>query len=140
MNIPFFVRQVNRMFTNNVFSTFAWLVPPFAMLTHVGRRTGRIHRTPIAAFRCDEGFAVPLWYGRDVDWVRNVLKAGYGEIEHMGLRVKVSHPRLVDFEAAAGRLPPLLRPGAQMADLPGWLLLDFEREGKRGRARARRAR
>src|SRR5262245_57562579 len=121
MNIPFFVREVNRMFTNNVFSTFAWLVPPFAMLTHVGRKTGRVHHTPIAAFRCDEGFAVPLWYGRDVDWVRNLLKAGHGEIEHMGLRTKVGNPRLVDFDEAAERLPLTLRPGAQMLDLPGWL-------------------
>ena len=139
MNIPFFVRQVNRMFTNNVFSTFAWLVPPFAMLTHVGRKSGRLHRTPIAAFRSDEGFAVPLWYGRDVDWVRNVLKAGAAEIEHMGLRIKVYNPRLVEFDEAAGRLPPMLRPGAQMADLPGWLLLDFERERKRRPRKARRA-
>lgn len=140
MNIPFFVRQVNRMFTNNYFSTFAWLVPPFAMLTHVGRKSGRVHRTPIAAFRSSEGFAVPLWYGRDVDWVRNLLKAGAGEIEQMGLRFTVCNPRIVEFEVASARLPPLFRPAAEMADLPGWVLLDFESGRVRGAGRSPRSR
>ena len=41
MHLPYFMRRVNRVFTNPVLGTIAWLVPGMAVIHHVGRKTGR---------------------------------------------------------------------------------------------------
>ena len=41
MHLPHFMRRVNRMFTNPLMGTFAWLVPPLAVVCHVGRKSKR---------------------------------------------------------------------------------------------------
>jgi deazaflavin-dependent oxidoreductase (nitroreductase family) len=49
---------------------------PWAYLEHVGRRSGRRYRTPVLP-KLRGGFAyVPLAYGPDVQWARNVRAAG----------------------------------------------------------------
>lgn len=124
MNLPRFMRRVNRVFTNPLMRTFAWLVPPLAVVHHVGRRSGRPYRTPVVAFPSARGFVIPLTYGRDVDWARNLLHAGGGEIEQTGKRVALRHPRIVAFGAAEKHLPSALRALFRAADLPGYVLLD----------------
>ncbi len=49
---------------------------PFAIVRHVGRRSGKIYETPIIARLVESGFVIELTYGHDVDWHRNVLAAG----------------------------------------------------------------
>ena len=49
---------------------------PFAIVQHVGRRSGKQYETPIIARRFEDGFAIELTYGYDVDWHKNVLAAG----------------------------------------------------------------
>ena len=124
MHIPRFMRQVNRVFTNHVFGTFAGLVPPFAIVHHVGRRSGRRYRTPVVAFRSSAGFVIPMTYGRDVDWARNMVRANGAEIERGGHRMAVRNPRIVGFEEAAARLPAAARPVFRTVELPGYVLAD----------------
>ena len=75
MHLPRFMRRVNRVFTNPLMGTFAWLVPPLAVVHHVGRTSGRPYRTPVVAFSSALGFVIPMTYGRDVDWARNTVSA-----------------------------------------------------------------
>jgi len=124
VHFPRFMRQVNRVFTNHVFGTFAWLVPPFAVVHHVGRRSGRSYRTPVVAFRSRAGFVIPMTYGRDVDWAQNLVGARGGELERVGRRVALRNPRIVGFDQAADRLPVAARPVFHAADLPGYVLVD----------------
>ena len=119
MHIPRFMRHVNRVATNPLMSTFAWLVPPLAIIHHVGRRSGRSYRTPVVAFRSAGGFVVPMTYGRDVDWGRNLLAAGGGEIERMGARTRARNPRIVGVRRRRGRPPAGDAPAAQGGRLPG---------------------
>ena len=49
---------------------------PFAIVRHVGRRSGKTYETPIIAGPVENGFVIELTYGRDVDWHKNVLAAG----------------------------------------------------------------
>jgi deazaflavin-dependent oxidoreductase (nitroreductase family) len=49
---------------------------PFAVIQHVGRRSGKHYETPIMARVAPDGFVIELTYGYDVDWHRNVLAAG----------------------------------------------------------------
>jgi deazaflavin-dependent oxidoreductase (nitroreductase family) len=69
-------------------------LPGFAILTHVGRRTGRRYRTPLMVFRRGDQFDIALGSGSDVQWVRNVVAAGGGELEFQGRRVQVMEPTI----------------------------------------------
>ena len=73
-------------------------------LEHRGRRTGRPYATPLWVDPVPGGFAMPLPYGRDVDWARNLLAAGEGVLQDHGVRYHVGNPRIV---AAADLLPEL---------------------------------
>jgi len=135
VHIPRFMRQVNRVFTNPLMRTFAWVVPPLAVVHHVGRRSGRSYRTPVVAFPSAKGFVIPLTYGRDVDWARNLVAAEGGEIEQAGRRVALRNPRIVGFGAAEARLPSAARPLFRAMQLPGYVVL--ERDAGTGRRRSR---
>jgi deazaflavin-dependent oxidoreductase (nitroreductase family) len=49
---------------------------PFAIVRHVGRRSGKHYETPIIVRPVQDGFVIELTYGKDVDWHKNVLAAG----------------------------------------------------------------
>ena len=101
-------------------------MPPLAMIRHVGRTSGRNYSTPVVAFRSSKKFVIPMTYGRDVDWARNVVSAHGCEIEQMGRRFTTSNPRVVDFATAGPELPAAIREAFRIADLPGYLLLDLQ--------------
>ena len=124
MHIPHFMRRVNRVLTNPLMGTFAWLVPPLAVVHHVGWKTGHAYRTPVVAFRSRAGIVIPMTYGRDVDWARNIVRARGCELERGGRRIVLRDPRIVGFDRAARRLPAALRPFFRAVDFPGYVLLD----------------
>lgn len=124
MHIPRFMRRVNRAFTNPIMGTFAWLVPPLAVVHHVGRKSGRRFRSPVVAFPSATGFVIPMTYGRDVDWARNLVHAHGGEVERLGRRVAVRNPRIVGLDEAAPHLGAAVRPFFRVADFPGFVLVD----------------
>ena len=131
MHLPYFMRRVNRVFTNPLLGTVAWLLPPLAVIHHVGRKSGRRYRTPVVAFRTAKGFVVPMTYGRDVDWARNLVRAHGCELVQMGRRFSLRNPRVVGTEAAYPHLPPGVRSALRAADLPGYVLLELETAGPR---------
>jgi deazaflavin-dependent oxidoreductase (nitroreductase family) len=120
------MRRVNRVFTNPLMGTFAWVVPPLAIVRHVGRKSGRQYRTPVVAFRSAAGFVIPMTYGRDVDWARNIVSAHGCEVVQMGQRTRLRNPRIVGFKAAEPHLPGVVRAALRAADFPGYVMLDFE--------------
>jgi len=120
------MRRVNRVVTNPLMGTFAWLVPPFAVVHHVGRKSGRSYRSPVLALGTATGFAIPMPYGRDVDWARNMIAAGGCELERTGRRVRLTNPRVVGFAEAEPHLPAAVRPLLRLADLPGFVLTDAQ--------------
>ncbi|HWP66826.1 MAG TPA: nitroreductase family deazaflavin-dependent oxidoreductase [Candidatus Limnocylindria bacterium] len=124
MHFPYFMRRVNRVFTNPILGTIAWIVPPLAIVHHVGRKSGRQYRSPVVAIPSRRGFVIPLTYGRDVDWARNILAANGCELERLGRRIRLTRPRIVDFERAAPHLPAVVRPFFRVANLPGFVLAD----------------
>jgi deazaflavin-dependent oxidoreductase (nitroreductase family) len=119
------MRRVNRMFTNPLMGIVAWLVPPLAVVHHVGRRSGRHYRTPVVAFPTAKGFVIPMIYGRDVDWGRNIKEAHGCELQRVGRRFRLRNPRIVDGDAAYPHLPAAVRPPLRAAKLPGYVLLDL---------------
>jgi deazaflavin-dependent oxidoreductase (nitroreductase family) len=101
--------RFNRLLPNRVIRTFAGRLPPLAVVVHRGRRSGRSYRTPVAAFRLDDGYLVALWYGAERDWVRNVLAAGSCTLERGGRQAALTAPRLLGRDDALALAPPRLR-------------------------------
>ena len=126
MHLPHFLRRVNRVFTNPLLGTVAWLVPPLAVVHHVGRKSGRRYRTPVVAFRTTTGFVIPMTYGRDVDWARNLVKARGGELVQLGRRFTVHNPRVVSGSVAYPHLPAGVRSALRSANCPGYVLSEVE--------------
>ncbi len=87
---PFTVHVFNR-----ISRRFAGWLPGFALVRHVGRRTGRIRETPVNIFRAGERYVIALTYGSDVQWLRNVFAAGGCELKMRGRTVRVGEPELV---------------------------------------------
>jgi hypothetical protein len=50
----------NLAVTNRITSRFAARLPGFAILTHVGRKSGKVYRTPVNVFRASNGFSIAL--------------------------------------------------------------------------------
>lgn len=89
------VAAFNLAVTNRITSRFAARLPGFGILTHVGRKSGRVYRTPVNVFRAPEGFLIALTYGRESEWVKNVLAAGGCELETRGVKYQLSAPTVV---------------------------------------------
>ncbi len=70
------------------------------VLTHVGRSTGAVHRTPLDAHPVDGGYVFVLVYGSESDWVRNALAAGRARLTVDGRDVELTAPRLIGAEEA----------------------------------------
>ena len=100
-----FLRPYTTRFFNPVSRRFAGHLPGFAILVYVGRRSGRRYRTPINVFRHGDDYIFALTYGSNVQWVKNVLAAGGGELETMGRKVRLIDPQL--FVDPRQRLIPL---------------------------------
>ena len=65
------VRRANRHVANPVLGPFAQRLPGFAVLLHVGRRSGRQYRTPVNLFVAADGR-------------RYLVQRIIGEAEHAG--------------------------------------------------------
>jgi len=82
-------------------------LPPFAVLHHRGRRTGRSYDTPVQAYHTPDGWVVALAYNHNSAWVLNLLAAGGGEMTRAGRRYRITQPRRVGPETRK-RLPALV--------------------------------
>lgn len=88
--------RFNRRITNPIVRMFAGRrLSPVAIVVHRGRTSGRRYRTPVIAFRIDDGFLISLPYGADRDWVRNVLAASSCTLERAGRRVELTEPKVL---------------------------------------------
>lgn len=79
-----------------------------ALLHHVGRRSGTAYKTPLTAHRSDDTVIIPLPYGTETDWLRNLQAAGEGVVELDGRSFSVDEPEVVPVDQVMPLLPPLL--------------------------------
>jgi deazaflavin-dependent oxidoreductase (nitroreductase family) len=67
-----------------------------AQIHHRGRLTGRLYVTPASARFDGDAFWVPLTFGTESDWCRNVRAAGGCGIRWKGTNYKAVDPQLID--------------------------------------------
>src|SRR3954447_422197 len=108
MPLPRQLARFNRVVTNRVLGPLARYLPGFAVVSHVGRRSGRTYPTPVNVFRRGDRYVIALTYGADSQWVRNVVAAGGAEIETRGRRLRVVDPEVV-LDPALSSVPKLVR-------------------------------
>lgn len=110
MPMPDRLARFNRWVTNPLMRTFAGRLPPFAIVEHRGRRSGRAYRTPVWAFSTADGFVIALTYGADRDWVRNVEAARGCTLTRGGRSIPCGDPRVVGAAEGARLMPAPIRP------------------------------
>jgi deazaflavin-dependent oxidoreductase (nitroreductase family) len=99
MPLPRWLARFNSRVTNQFMGPMARLLPGWGMVVHIGRKTHREYRTPVLIFRHDDRIVIALTYGRESDWVRNVLAQGGCQLETQGQTLRLSRPHLVHDEA-----------------------------------------
>lgn len=87
--------KINIAFTNRITGLFAGWLPGFGILTHVGRKSGKVYRTPVNVFGVPSGFIIALTYSSQSEWVKNVLTAGGCELHTRGKTYQLSAPNVV---------------------------------------------
>ena len=81
----------------------------FAVMHHQGRRSGRPYSTPLAARKTADGFVIPLTFGQQADWFRNVQAASGCVIGWKGAEFQLVEPEVVDWATVRPAFYPLER-------------------------------
>jgi hypothetical protein len=64
---PRSIARFNRRYTNKLTLRAAGYLPGFGVVSHVGRKSGRVYRTPVNAFHTDGRYIIALTYGSESD-------------------------------------------------------------------------
>lgn len=94
MPFPRWLARVNLHITNRVLGPLARRVPIMGVVIHEGRKSRHKYRTPVMVFRRGNCCVIALTYGRDSQWVQNVLAAKGCELEIRKRTTRMSHPRV----------------------------------------------
>ena len=96
MVLPRALARFNKKVTNRVQGLWAPWLPPWAVIIHKGRKSGRAYETPVLAFRSGPRLCVILFYGDHAEWVRNVSAAGSAQVRRRGRLGSITNPRVTD--------------------------------------------
>jgi deazaflavin-dependent oxidoreductase (nitroreductase family) len=83
------------------------LLPLWAVVHHRGRRSGRPYAVPVAIRVTDDAFTIPLPWGDDTQWLRNVLAAGGCSLRWRGESHYAIRPTVVGLDQAADVFSPV---------------------------------
>src|SRR5262249_3271181 len=116
--LPDRIRFLNKHVTNRLLRGFVHLsLGPFAILRHVGRRSGRPYETVIWVWPLAEGFVIALTYGPRGDWDRNMQAAEGGTVVWHKRVYEVGKPEPIDAKTALPAFPAAFRPIFRWAGL-----------------------
>ena len=72
----------------------------WAVVHHVGRRSGTRYETPVAIVTTPDGLVIPLPWGERTQWARNVLEAGGCTLQWGGAEYSLVAPSLIHRDEA----------------------------------------
>jgi len=122
MPLPLSIARFNKRYTNRFFEPLARRSSRFAVVRHVGRRSGAVYQTPVVVFEHKGALAVALTYGPSADWVRNVL-GGSAQIERGGVSAGITDARVVTRCEVCASLPRVVRGALRVLRVRDFLLL-----------------
>jgi len=105
------IRVMNKHVTNKLLIHIAGKqFGHFAILTHAGRKSSLVYKTPIIAEPIDGGFVIALTYGKKVDWLANIMASGYCDLYWKEQDYHLTTPVLITREEGLKAFPsPLNR-------------------------------
>lgn len=116
-HVPMFVKHYNRLVRSFAGQRF------YALLRHRGRKSGKTFETPVMAWRTADGMLVPLSWGTESDWYRNIMAANGCDVQVTGRWHRCSEPVLIRRERALSLLPPVTRTTARLFPVQQFVLL-----------------
>ena len=103
------VRVINKRVTNKILIHISGKkFGHFAILSHVGRKSGKLYRIPIIAEPIENGFVIALTYGKKVDWYANVKAKGRCSLYWKQKAYNLINPEFIDKEIGVLAFPALL--------------------------------
>jgi len=125
------IRSFNKHITNRILRMFAsFSRGPFAVIRHVGRRSGKPYETTIMIWPMGDGFVIALTYGESVDWYRNVLAAGSSRVLWHGREYALGKPEPIDAKTALPAFPPFIRMILRLRGTPPFVWMKSEQVAK----------
>ena len=99
------IKRFNKYVLNPLVLRFSGRSGLSAIVHHVGRRSGTPYASPVIAHQTHDDVIIPLPYGTDVDWLRNLLAAGQAVVDLEGRSLVVNTPAVVDIDDVIDLLP-----------------------------------
>lgn len=120
MPMPLWWGKINKwVFNPRALDNGKWKV-----ITHVGRTSGRVYRTPLDAYEVAGRYMFILVYGSKSDWVQNIMAIGSATLETDGELVELVAPRLVDREEAWRLLDGIAKPPPEWLNINEFLQME----------------
>jgi deazaflavin-dependent oxidoreductase (nitroreductase family) len=108
MPMPLWWGHINK----HLFNTRALTNGKWKVITHVGRSSGNVYRTPLEAWDTGDIMTFVLVYGSGSDWVQNILASGTASLQSGDEVIELDAPRIVGEDVArtqiidGSKLPP----------------------------------
>ena len=117
--------RFNKHVTNKAVLHVAGRLRYFGIITHRGRHTGNVYRTPVNVFRTESGFRIALTYGRDVEWVKNAEDFGAIRLFTHHREYELTGPRVVT-DVERHDVPPPFRTVLRLLRVSQFLEFDSD--------------
>ena len=95
----------------------------FAILSHTGRKSGKIYQIPISVVPVENGFVIALTYGKKTDWYENVKAKGGCSLRWKRQEVALTNPEFIDPALALQAFPAPFRAGLRWMGIQYYLRL-----------------
>jgi deazaflavin-dependent oxidoreductase (nitroreductase family) len=121
------IRIINKHLTNKLLIHISGRkFGHFAILSHVGRKSGKVYRIPIIAEPVENGFVIALTYGKKVDWFENVMAKGGCSLKWKNQEYHLIHPELIDPQRGLAAFPAIFRSGLRTMGIQYFLRLEIQ--------------
>jgi deazaflavin-dependent oxidoreductase (nitroreductase family) len=100
----------------------------FAILSHVGRKSGKLYRIPIIAEPYQNGFVIALTYGKKTDWYANVKAKGSCSLCWKNQDYPLIRPEFIAKEVGVMAFPALLRFALRFNRIEYYLKLEIQQD------------
>ena len=121
------IRVANKYVTNKLMIHLAGKrFGHFAVLGHVGRKSGKLYHIPIIAEPFQNGFVVALTYGKKVDWYENVAAKGSCSLRWKNRDYQLAHQEFIDRKIGLIAFPAIFRSGLRMMGIRDFLKLEIQ--------------
>lgn len=104
------IRIINKHVTNKILVHISGRkFGHLAILSHVGRKSGKLYRIPIIAEPIKNGFVIALTYGKKVDWYENVMAKGGCSLNWKNKEYILINPEFIDKEIGVTAFPDIFQ-------------------------------